>query len=94
MLCDSSDAFSAGSAEATAVNAPIRPMTVPSRPSSVATLANVARYGVRRSMFGSTSSSCSSIAYSMSWRRRVWLKRAMPSVTIAHTADFDFAARS
>ncbi len=39
MLCDNSVAFSAGSALATAVNAAIKPMIVPSNPSKVAMLA-------------------------------------------------------
>src|SRR5215471_6824078 len=43
MLADSRFAFSAGLIVATAANARIRPMTVPSRPSRVARLANVAR---------------------------------------------------
>ncbi len=42
MLADSSSAFSAGLTCATAVNAWIRPLMVPSRPTRVMTLANVA----------------------------------------------------
>ncbi len=42
MLADKSSAFSAGFTCATAVNALIRPMMVPSRPTSVITLAKVA----------------------------------------------------
>src|SRR6185437_2463967 len=43
MLADNRLAFSAGLMVATAANARMRPMTVPSRPSRVARLANVAR---------------------------------------------------
>ena len=43
ILADNRSAFSAGFADATAVNALIRPMIVPSKPSNVAILANVAR---------------------------------------------------
>jgi len=43
MLADSRFAFSAGFTVATAANAWIRPLTVPSRPSSVARFAKVAR---------------------------------------------------
>ena len=42
MLAESRLAFSAGLTVATAANALIKPMTVPSRPSSVAILAKVA----------------------------------------------------
>ena len=43
MDCDSNVDFWAGSARATAVNALIKPMMVPNRPSRVAMLARVAR---------------------------------------------------
>ena len=79
ILSDNSDAFCAGSAAATAVNAAIKPMMVPSKPNSVAMLARVARYCVRFSNRGSTSISPSSIAYSTSSRRQLLINRAMPA---------------
>ena len=94
MLCDNSVAFSAGSALATAVNAAIKPMIVPSNPSKVAMLANVAKYGVRRSILGNTSSNPSSIAYSMSERRRVDVCRFMPSAMMRLIADLDLRVSS
>ena len=87
ILADNRSAFSAGLAFATAVNASINPIMVPSRPSSVAMFENNATYGVRFSSCGMISIIVSSIAISISSRRRTAPCNSSPVFNSRLTVD-------